>query len=89
MDRKKAALIVLWLVCFAGFFVQVETTYALVARFAFWGLLIIHAMQWLAFRELLKGSSSSALGNLTGTLLFGIVHIHEVRAEIEGRSAGS
>ena len=89
MDPKKAALIVLWLVCFAGFFVQVETTYALVARFAFWGLLIIHAMQWLAFRELLKGSPNSVLGNLTGTLLFGIVHIHEVRAEVERRSTGT
>ena len=89
MDPKKAALIVLWLVCFAGFFVQVETTYALVARFAFWALLIIHGMQWLAFREILKGSSNSVLGNLTGTLLFGIVHIREVRADIEGRSSGT
>jgi uncharacterized protein YhhL (DUF1145 family) len=86
---KKAALAVLWLVCLAGFFVQKETTTAFVGRGLFVALLVIHSMQWLAFRELMKGSANGTLGNLTGTLLFGILHIQEVRAEVEGKSAES
>ena len=86
MNLKKSALTVLWLICFSGFVVQVETTAALAARIVFWGLLSVHAMEWVAFRELLQGSANGVMGNLTGTLLFGIVHIHEVRAEVEGQA---
>ena len=59
------------------------TTTATVAEIVFWSLIGIHLLQWLAFRELLSGSRNGALGDLVGTLLFGIVHIHEVRATAE------
>jgi len=87
LDPKKAALVVVWLACFACFVVPVVTPtvplWVTAGQYLFWGLLIIHAMEWLAFRELLQGSSNGMLGNLAGTLLFGIVHINEVRAEAE------
>jgi len=89
VNPKKALLIVLWLICVACFFVPQENLYLLAGRIVFFGMLIIHAIEWLAFRELLKGSANGAIGNLSGTLLFGILHIQEVRAEVEGRSTGA
>ena len=87
MDWKKAALLALWLACFACFFVGYGTLWAQAGQYLFWGLLIIHTIEWLAFRELLQGSSNGMFGNLAGTLLFGILHINDVRAEVEGKRA--
>ena len=83
MDLKKAGYLVLWLACAAGFTLKRGTTIATVAEIAFWGLVGIHLLQWLAFRDLMKGSRNGAVGDLIGTLLFGLVHVHEVRAELE------
>ena len=87
MDPKKACLAVLWLACTACFFVEEESLWKLAGQIVFCGMLIIHALEWLAFRDLFKGSASGALGNLTGTLLFGILHIQDVRAEVAERSS--
>jgi uncharacterized protein YhhL (DUF1145 family) len=89
LTLPKAALALLWLVCIAGFFVQIQTTAALVGRIAFWSLLGIHLIEFLAFRELMRGSANGFFGNFTGTLLFGMLHIQEVRAEVEEQTSGS
>lgn len=86
---KKAALVLLWLAALAGFFVQIQTTAALVARGIFVGLVVIRSIQWLAFRNLLEGSPNGTIGDLTGTFLFGMLHVQEVRAEVEAKSSES
>ena len=86
MTAPKAALVIFWLVAFACFFVRHETTVALVGRIAFWSMLAIHLIEFVAFRELMRGSANGLFGNLTGTLLFGMFHIQEVRAEVEGKA---
>lgn len=86
MDIKKAALLALWVACAACFFIHNETLLVLSGRVIFIGLAVIHGIEWLAFRDLLKESEYGQLGNLAGTLLFGLLHIQEVRAEVEGRA---
>lgn len=86
MDIKKAALIILWLASVACFFIHDETLVVLSGRVVFIGLTLIHAIEWLAFRDLFKGSKNGALGNFAGTILFGILHIQDVRAEVEDRA---
>ena len=87
MTLPKALVAAVWLVTFACFFVQHQTTLALIGRIVFWSLLGIHLIEFLAFRELMRGSKNGLFGNFTGTLLFGMLHIQEVRAEVEGKAA--
>jgi uncharacterized protein YhhL (DUF1145 family) len=86
VDLKKAALLVVWLASAACFFIQIESVLVTAGQVLFGSLVTIHAIEWLAFRDLFKGSKNGALDNFSGTILFGFLHIQDVRAEVEGHA---
>ena len=67
MTLPKAALVLVWLFCVGCFFVNTDTTLALVGRITFWGMLGIHLIEFLAFRTLMQGSANGLVGNFAST----------------------
>lgn len=72
-----------WLFATACFFAPLESTAAGgFGRSLFFVLVVVHAVECVAFLGVLRKSGRPLLGALWQTFLFGIVHVSRVRAEI-------
>ena len=82
MSAGKLAVLVIWLLCGAAFFVG-DSTLATVGRWVFWILVAAHVVECAVFLPVLRKAPGSLGGNLFQTLVFGILHVQEVREAVE------
>jgi hypothetical protein len=70
----KFVLIALWLACAAAF-VLPETQWSGMGRRIFVALLVVHAIEAVAFLPRLRAAGGSLGSHVVQTLLFGFVHL--------------
>jgi uncharacterized protein YhhL (DUF1145 family) len=80
MSTAKAVVLVLWLLFFSCFFVATSSTVCFVGRLGFWLLATTHLVECAVFLPRLRRAPGSLVGHLLRTLLFGFLHVREVRA---------
>ena len=78
MTATKAALVVAWLLCAAGFVVVPDSTLAALARYAFGLMLTAHVIEYLLFFPRIKQAPGASLTHFFNTLVFGLVHIRDL-----------
>lgn len=80
MSTSKTVVAVVWVLLFSCFFVATGSTVSLVGRVVFWLMAATHVVECAAFLQMLRRAPGSLSGHLLHTLLFGVLHIQEVRA---------
>ena len=71
----KCALVVVWAVSIASFFVTSDGWFPFIGKGVFWLLLIAHAVEAVVFREKLSAAPGSMASNIALTMVFGVLHI--------------
>ena len=84
----KAFVIALWISCIAAFFLPESSSLALPGQRLFWGVLIVHAIECVAFLPRLRRAGGSLASHLAQTLVFGMVHALKVGREAESPRLG-
>jgi uncharacterized protein YhhL (DUF1145 family) len=79
MSLAKAVVVVSWLLFFSCFFIATSSTVSLVGRSCFWLLAITHAIESVVFLPRLRSAPGSLVGHLARTMLFGVLHVREIR----------
>jgi len=74
----KIAVLVVWAACIAAFFLPATSSLAVPGQRLFWGLLIVHAIECVAFLPRLRRAGGSLAHHLGQTMLFGILHARNV-----------
>lgn len=77
----KGILIGLWIACAAAFALPDDSLWATPGRWLFAGLLVVHAVECVAFLPRLRAAGGSLAHHLVQTLLFGIVHLRTLGAK--------
>ena len=80
MSAPKIVVAVLWFLLLSCFFVATRSTASFVVSLVFWVLIITHLVECAAFFPTLRRAPGSLAGHLTRTLLFGFLHVRDVRA---------
>jgi uncharacterized protein YhhL (DUF1145 family) len=80
MSIAKTVVAVVWLLCFSCFFIAPSSTLSFVGRIGFWVLVVTHAVECAAFLPTLRSAPGPLAGHLVRTLLFGFLHVRDVRA---------
>lgn len=73
----RTGLVAFWIIAFASFFIESDAS--AIFRLAFWAVLAIHVVEFLAFSSLFRSSRGSLASHFARTLVFGFLHILEVR----------
>jgi len=79
MSAPKVVLLIVWLLCIVSFFLPADFTSASLGRAVFWLMGIAHVIECIAFRKVLESAPGTLGHNLVQTLIFGVLHIREVR----------
>ena len=74
----KCALILVWVLAIAAFFVDPESTLSTIGQWVFWLMLIAHVGEALFFREKLRAAPGSMASNVVNTLIFGLLHVQSL-----------
>jgi hypothetical protein len=88
MSTAKVVVIAAWILLFSCFFVATGSTASLVGRVGFWLMAATHVVECVVFRPMLRRAPGSLAGHLLHTMLFGVVHIQEVRTLVSRDSSG-
>lgn len=80
MHPLKIVLLVVWVACSAAFFVDSPATLARAGRATFVLMALAHAVEFAVFRERFQRAGGSLGRHFLQTLIFGFLHIREVRA---------
>lgn len=80
MSTAKVVVVVVWLLLFSCFFVATSSTVSLVGRLGFWLMATTHVVECVVFLPRLRRAPKSLAGHLLHTLVFGFLHVREVRA---------
>ena len=80
MSPAKAVVLIVWLLFFSCFFVATGSTVSLLGRLGFWLMATIHMVECAVFLPRLGSAPGSLFDHLLRTLLFGFLHIREVRS---------
>ncbi len=83
MDRVRLPVIILWLVCILSFFILPDSTFARVGQLAFWGLVVVHAIECLIYMPTIFKSKGSLPGHLFQTFIFGYFYFQEMKTRLE------
>ena len=83
----RTGLIAFWIAAGASFFFEAEG--AALFRYAFWAVLAVHAVEFMAFSGQLRRAPGSSAGHFARTLVFGFLHILEVRTAAAGAAEPS
>jgi uncharacterized protein YhhL (DUF1145 family) len=89
MNAPKIGLLVVWLLCAAGFVVATDSMFATAGRFVFWLMLAAHVLEFVLFSARLRQAPGSLPAHFFNTLVFGVLHIRDLPAvddEKEGRA---
>jgi uncharacterized protein YhhL (DUF1145 family) len=87
MNAPKVALLVVWLLCGAGFFVSPDSTLATWARYGFWLMLAAHVVESAIFFPKFKQAPGSLMTHVLSTLVFGVLHIRDLPPAVKEESA--
>jgi len=79
MSGPRIALLGVWLLLAAAFLVGGDSTLAYYARIGFWVMAGVHVLECLVFLPLLRRAPGSLGGHLANTLVFGVLHVRELR----------
>jgi len=82
----RTGLIAFWIISAASFFIESEASG--IFRLAFWAVLAIHLIEFLAFSSLFRSSGGSLGSHFARTLGFGFLHILELRLAKAATEAG-
>ena len=82
----RTGLIAFWIIAVASFFIESEASGLF--RLAFWAVLAIHFIEFLAYSSLFRSSGGSLAIHFARTLVFGFLHILEVRLAKTAAEAG-
>ncbi len=82
MDRMRIPVIILWLVCVSSFLFESGSAIATYGQLAFWGLVVVHAVECLIYLPTLQRAKGPLLGHLFNTFIFGYFHFLEVRSAL-------
>ena len=74
----RCALIVVWALAIAAFFVDPESTLSTIGRWVFWLILIAHAGEAFVFREKLRAAPGSMASHVVNTLIFDLLHVQSL-----------
>ena len=75
----KNAIVVVWVACLAAFFLP-ASAWTVPGQRLFWAILVVHAIECVAFLPRLRRAGGSLGNHLAQTLLFGYVHVRGVGA---------
>lgn len=75
----KFALVLVWIACAAAFVVP-EAAWTVPARRLFFALIVVHAVECVAFLPRLRAAGGSLAQHVVQTLLFGFLHLRTLRA---------
>jgi uncharacterized protein YhhL (DUF1145 family) len=79
MSVAKVVVVIVWLLFLSCFFVDTTSTVSFVGRLGFWLMAITHVVECAVFLPRLRSSPGFLVGHLLRTLLFGFLHVREVR----------
>ena len=82
----RTGLVAFWIIAGASFLIESEAS--AIFRLAFWAVLAIHFVEFLAFSSLFRSSGGSLGSHFARTLVFGFLHILEVRLAKTAAEAG-
>lgn len=88
MPTSKTIVAAVWILLSSCFFVATGSTVSLVGRVVFWLMAATHVVECVAFLPMLRRASGSLARHLLHTLLFGVLHIQEVRALLSRETSG-
>jgi uncharacterized protein YhhL (DUF1145 family) len=74
----KNAVLALWAMLVATFFLPATSSPAVLGQRLFWGILIVHAIECVVFLPRLRRAGGSLAHHLGQTMLFGILHARNV-----------
>lgn len=75
----KIALVLVWIVCAAAFVVP-EAAWTVPARRLFFALIVVHAVECVAFLPRLRAAGGSLAQHVVQTMFFGFLHLRTLRA---------
>ena len=84
----KALVVALWISCIAAFFLPESSSLAVPGQRLFWGVLIVHAIECVAFLPRLRRAGGSLANHLAQTMIFGMFHALKVGREGESARLG-
>jgi uncharacterized protein YhhL (DUF1145 family) len=87
MNAAKVALLIVWLLCGAGFVLAPDSTLASWARYGFWLMLAAHVLECALFFPRFKRAPGSLMTHLSKTLVFGVLHLRDLPPVPEKGSA--
>jgi hypothetical protein len=80
MSASKVIVVVVWLLFLSCFFVATSSTVSFLGRMGFWLMAVTHVVECAVFLPRLRRAQGSLASHLLGTLLFGFLHVRDVRA---------
>jgi len=84
MGLLKASVLPVWFFAVASLFADFPA--AAFGRVLFWILVVAHAGECLLFLPILKQGRGGLGSHLLQTFVFGVFHVHGVRAELAAKS---
>lgn len=81
MALAKAAVLLIWVLCAASFFMAPTSAAVSWGRTLFWLMLVAHGAEFLFFQRVLRSAPGGLARNLAQTLVFGFFHIREVQGQ--------
>ncbi len=84
MNAPKIAVIAVWLLLASGFVFAPESGLSRITQAGFWLMLVAHGVEFVIFRSVFEGAPGTQAQHLIQTLIFGVVHVREVRAAAAG-----
>ncbi|RIL00301.1 MAG: hypothetical protein DCC71_18740 [Proteobacteria bacterium] len=76
----KAIVLVLWVACLAAFALPEHLWWASAGRMLFFGLIVVHAVEFALFLPKLRAAGGSLGHHFVQVMLFGIVHVRSLAA---------
>lgn len=75
----KIALVLVWIVCAAAF-VLPAAAWTVPAQRLFFALIVVHAVECVAFLPRLRAAGGSLAQQIVQTMLFGFLHLRSLRS---------
>jgi len=89
MDTGKVAVLVVWVLFAASFFVATDSSAAAIGRTGFWVMAVAHAVECGAFFPRLRRAPGTLAGNLAATFVFGFLHLRTLQEGVGDRAGES
>lgn len=89
MNAGKSLVAVVWILCISSFLMPADWNAASLGRMLFWGMLVVHAIECVAFRSTLKAAPAPLSNHVVKTMVFGLFHLREIRGTASAPGEGA